>query len=1487
MTCKLLAPDGEYIIIEDIDHDGHYELEAEIIDGSTPWTFSAATSIATAQSGGRLVFEIPGDNTEYTWVNCTIDNVSVQLKTTNTQISTFQLGGFPSVKSQRNYQLGVVYGDKYGRETPVFTSSDSSVVIPWNDAESATPIGGSDYPLASFSLQLETSLKSNHPTYVDSAGTTVNTFDYYKFFVKETSGEYYNLVMDALYNPTKADLQSEEHVWISFASSERNKISKDDYIILKKKFSNDPTEPAQIHTENKYRVLDVQNEAPDAIKYKYVKYGEILNDQTSYSSITSPVTGVLTAYGYLNANIFPVPDKRPIITGNNPEPIEIHIDKSSWFAKEGLPLAHPPTTAGVREEDLYFSFTKVATDNNQHSKKYKIASIRTTGTSASAGNFIIRLTEKITKNDSDTAENDTPNTPTGFAAGDLDADLTVRIEKKLTKDPESFSGRFFVKIAVNSLIRSELEKIDELEVAYNYHIEESANTFWHTDTVTSGAYDISAGLINNNGIGAVPSSNHVSSLTTLSAGVTNTEDAWDKLLTEMTVTNANKGKWFIDRMYMVASQTGDNAYVNPGDYAKFATQGWYGGNFNTVGDVFDEMSNVPSGYLTAGSISFPVTSIKPQSPGTGGANLINGLEGIIESGSDHVDTNGLRRWEEINWSYTNALTTRTQDDTYGDTTGKYFLHLSYLAPGSDLHNGNFTCGASSSNLSFGAGGTYPSAQNIMNQLQGIQGGGVFVWKCGDANNNNCIQQYSNYYVSQGSGAYYDYIPMEMGRSYGANDDRDLQLANCFRSQPPGYNPGVGHEWLQLHNNQWNLPQADSDFADQLYVGAKFRFSSDTNTPKIVYTIMGLKVKKVYNHTPWRTSWVSDGSGGLQGMGNSVEEAAITWANSCTNIATYGSVYTNQTNNGGDGSATDAQALIEKIQDFGRANNRRKVYILELDKNPTDAGTSPGYNPVDGAVIDSTTPAGIQMVTEDFELNSGEISQNPAIWETEPKDNVDLDIYYEASQAYPITLTEKNRELFAPIGCEVKISGIPTVATGTTTTGTPYEVDFSAENYLDSWTTTAGANIVSLNASVDSENDGGVNLNFHGLKITFYKNDGSYTTGKIQDENTLSQPYTTAGLRKEFEVIPDPTGKHGLSWYNCFSFGNGVESDRIRDDFNGMTITNGVRANATLDRPYEEEHRKSGLIYSGIYNSTSGINNLNQFVMAEKITKDLNPTYGSIQKLFSRRISLIAFCEDRVVGITANKNALYNADGNPQLVATSAVLGDANPFVGDYGISKNPESFAKDSYRAYFTDKQRGAVLRLSMDGLTPISDAGMSKWFKDEFKDPGYNFIGSFDTYKNDYNLTIDTGDTTWPGSKTITYSEDVKGWVSFKSFIQESGVSMSGDYYTFKNGLCYKHDNETRNTFYGAAEDSSITFLFNESPTVIKNFNTLNYDGDENWICESITTDQQSGTVASFIEKEGKFFNYIKGDASVTTLDTSAFNFQGIGVAKTIKYNI
>ena len=105
----------------------------------------------------------------------------------------------------------------------------------------------------------------------------------------------------------------------------------------------------------------------------------------------------------------------------------------------------------------------------------------------------------------------------------------------------------------------------------------------------------------------------------------------------------------------------------------------------------------------------------------------------------------------------------------------------------------------------------------------------------------------------------------------------------------------------------------------------------------------------------------------------------------------------------------------------------------------------------------------------------------------------------------------------------------------------------------------------------------------------------------------------------------------------------------------------------------------------------------------------------------------------------DRDVLYNADGKQQLLATNNVLGSVQPFSGNYGISKNPESFAAESFRSYFTDKQRGSVIRLSMDGLTAISDAGMHDYFRDNLRD-GQLLYGSYDAYKKDYNLTINYG---------------------------------------------------------------------------------------------------------------------------------------------------
>jgi len=141
-------------------------------------------------------------------------------------------------------------------------------------------------------------------------------------------------------------------------------------------------------------------------------------------------------------------------------------------------------------------------------------------------------------------------------------------------------------------------------------------------------------------------------------------------------------------------------------------------------------------------------------------------------------------------------------------------------------------------------------------------------------------------------------------------------------------------------------------------------------------------------------------------------------------------------------------------------------------------------------------------------------------------------------------------------------------------------------------------------------------------------------------------------------------------------------------------------------------------------------------------------------------------------------------------------------------------------------------MRLSKDGLTAISDAGMKDWFRDNLK-LNNKLIGGYDDYKGEYNVTLtQTADP--DNAKSVTYREDVRGWVSFKSFIPENGLSCANQYYTFKGGDLYQHHVEKdpynntvdRNTFYNVHTPSSFNVILNDHPSIVKSFKTLNYEG-------------------------------------------------------------
>ena len=178
----------------------------------------------------------------------------------------------------------------------------------------------------------------------------------------------------------------------------------------------------------------------------------------------------------------------------------------------------------------------------------------------------------------------------------------------------------------------------------------------------------------------------------------------------------------------------------------------------------------------------------------------------------------------------------------------------------------------------------------------------------------------------------------------------------------------------------------------------------------------------------------------------------------------------------------------------------------------------------------------------------------------------------------------------------------------------------------------------------------------------------------------------------------------LNWF--------IEESRIRGGYNNTETDLGVKAYIVEEEPIQQ-HRFNSMIYSGIYNSRTGVNNTNQFSVGDDIVKSLDPANGSIQKLFAENTNMTILQESKVSSALIDKDAIYSAEGSPIQTTSNVVIGQIQPYLGEYGISRNPESFAFYGFQKYFADKDRGVILRLSRDGITEISQYGMVDYFRD------------------------------------------------------------------------------------------------------------------------------------------------------------------------------
>tara|TARA_R100001082_G_scaffold25530_1_gene12604 strand:- start:1473 stop:11084 length:9612 start_codon:yes stop_codon:yes gene_type:complete len=1498
--------DKKHITIDGNDFNhwdlNYYEVKDETINkilpenqSLRPWDNVPLNALAQEITGNRIVY---GNYTQghdvkvNTWEGAPV----VKAYKPNISISIVNLpqpsvvSAVRSIKSLREYQLGVLFVDRYGRETPILTNTASTFKLEKDKAATAN--------------RLKVTLETNNEPLTDS------DLLYYKFFIKETSGEYYNMAMDRWYDA------GDGNRWISFPSSDRNKVDIDTFLILKKAQESNEliAEPAR------YKILAIENEAPDFIK---------IDKRLVVSATHVAGTNDVFYSGLLNNPVF------------GSQTLTLNYDQGFWNSSGSW-------LHDLKDGELWVEFAIVG--SGQESKRYRVSEITKTGTPE---DYHIILNEPL-GHDVDFIADD----PTGLNVTGIADNAIIRFYHYKVENKAKYDGRFFVKIFSDDVFKRSFES-DTIEGLQQYRVIDQRTQY----ALFSNHDDL-----------------HDEDQTGLDFGTDSYRSGFGKWAPYYRNYNKKDADycWFGASQTMVSGNACDDANTYPIGRFGFEHAPWpqgVGVDHEGCGpDGFDP--NAPfkmwpnmkypgwwkealrqtmreSQYLVPSQTNQVewfyyqlIGNLSVSATGHGGStnpgpwdftrHIPNEVWAIDGGPYDGKQSGG-----GLIWDIDSTLSGTGHGITTWSSSWRMQLALGPIAPSNQAN-------------------PWSGTGNSTNNFWGRDDQWEF-WNIGHEQNAN--SQYNdqatvNWVQNYNVGRQFRWEDDPEKRIYTITEKTEWGSANYERVRTVG-DPDMFSLSINKRKN-WEIrmtPEAGWIPYDDTFGPISGGYQLDINA-----------------EIGPNTFTADNGAAGtLEDYCIYLESNAATCNNTLQqNVTIKPGMIVTQYNNGGSVltfATIDDTTPVLQVKSVDKQATYTKVvlcgYVNALDEThcitPTDGqlvrfeqAKCNGYSPNSANRVslhksndesaDLLRAVGYSMQFVEVADFSEDLPDNPAIWETEPKKESGLDIYYEISGYNPWSLTPQTAPTTIPIGSKVElINGIGTLNSEVEVVSIDYTYfdDTLQREYLviELSDQTSGLNgFPSANSKLKITKPNGVSFE---VWVAF---DVTSTWGDDTSDGD-GNPGSSTNWEYLVALSTNTPTNYILNWSNCYSFLNGVESNRIRDNFNLPFVTNGVKVSTIFEDEISQEHRSSGLIYSGIYNSITGVNNLNQFIQAEKITKDINPIYGSIQKLHSRDTDLITLCEDKILKILANKDALYNADGNPNLVATNNVLGQSVPFVGEYGISNNPESFASESYRAYFADKVRGSIIRLSKDGLTAISDHGMKTWFREKLRLSNAPIIGSYDNKKNEYNVKISQS-TPSTQVDVVTFREDVKGWVSFKSFVNmEYGISSNNEYFTFKNGKLYMHHipGDTApsgtvvaisaflpesNTFYGNFTPSHVKVILNDFPGSVKSFKTINYEGSESqiaqieagvqtvndlfgnsiaspyaggwhdflhyndqprngWFVSNIKTNLHRGTLNEFIEKEGKYFNYIKGENYEdyfgngnwqANLDAGNSNIQGLG---------
>tara|TARA_R100000654_G_scaffold14811_3_gene31842 strand:- start:3701 stop:8206 length:4506 start_codon:yes stop_codon:yes gene_type:complete len=311
-----------------------------------------------------------------------------------------------------------------------------------------------------------------------------------------------------------------------------------------------------------------------------------------------------------------------------------------------------------------------------------------------------------------------------------------------------------------------------------------------------------------------------------------------------------------------------------------------------------------------------------------------------------------------------------------------------------------------------------------------------------------------------------------------------------------------------------------------------------------------------------------------------------------------------------------------------------------------------------------------------------------------------------------------------------------------------------------------------------------------------------------------------------------------------------------------------------------------IVYSEEQVDPLGDTKFSSFNPGSNSFKDLPANYGSINYINEYNQGLVAIQENKLSYIPVKRNIIEYADGSSAITANASVLGTHKEANGDFGIGSDQSSALVRDGMVFFVDKSRQKSIMASGANMISISDIEMSSFLETEINNmeaatgSGGRIISGYNPDENLYLLTIEpkvSGPSTTYAGITIGYSISDKRWISRYDFKPSNycfidNKLLSGFWYQnaddTQSYLFNNHKSTTMNTFYGTAYPSSVKVISKISPSRVKVFNAISYEGESSeWEMSTGATtnlNQTSGVIhdaadivntPKFVEKEGGYY--------------------------------